>query len=261
MTVFKNERHAAQDAIGPTAFDRLYSAACDIDDRDRRIENRFIVIGAGRLTHRSGELLHFCEDWIDRDRKIIKIPYHENCWCRYCKERAEAFAAENEITAEKARELYWTPKTEGSARAIYYGFSERAIDTVETFADVVGELNMAQSTINRRVDRLADRAGIRSNLYPHALRATSAFYWAEQGLEAHYLQALFGWDDLRVARAYLQATGVQLRRRIESLHNVDSAPAEPTEPLPDPVDRMKEATGDSPSPDDLSQRSLDAFVA
>lgn len=258
-------RLAAEDAIDEEQFDRLYAAACDTDHDRRRIENRFIVIGAGRLTFRSGALLHSEHMRVDRDRKIIKIPSLAPCRCNYCQERAKQLAADHDdLSYEEALDVYWQPKTDASVRAIYYGFSERAIDTVETFFDEVGELDMVQSTINRRIDRLAERAQIRGNLYPHALRASAGFFWAEKGLEAHYLQALMGWKDLRVARSYIRATGRQLARRIQSITDTLDEPAEPTTSLPDPVDAVKEVTGEhgyeTAVKADKAQQSLTSFA-
>lgn len=228
-----NQRHAAYDAPDYEQFERMYAATFDdSEDYETRLENRFITVAGGRLTFRRGELLHFNREWLDRDAKLIKIPHHVPCECSYCLGRAEDFAAGEDRTVDEALEHCWSPKTEAGARSIYYGWSGQTIDAVEQFADCVGELDMDPSTINRRVDAVAERAGIGQNVYPHALRAAAALFFADLGLEAHYLQALMGWESIEVAVAYLRISGVQLAQRIErafaigSINRPDPVPAE-----------------------------------
>ena len=242
------ERHAAQDAPTKAEFKGLLAAASRSDDCQRRIEDQFIVFGAGRLGFRSGELLHFHSSWVDRQEKIIRIPNHDSCSCRYCRERAEALADDHDdVEFEEALKFYWKPKYPASVRAIPYGFSDQAIEVVETFLDEVGNLDVAQSTINRRVTALQERAGVGGRLYPHALRAAAAFHWAQKGLEALYLQALMGWEDMRIANRYIRATGRQLDNRLNQLASTgsdssceDSVEIAP-ENLPDPTDAVYNA--------------------
>lgn len=184
-------RHAADDAPTEAEFRLLLKAADKVDDLQRRIEDCFIVYGAGRLGFRSGELLHANRGWMDTDAKIIYIPRLDDCSCRYCRERVEELAEKHE-DVDEAIKFYWQPKYRASVRAIPYGFSDKAAEIVEMFFEEVGYLDMAQSTINRRVTSLKERAKISGRVYPHALRAAAGFYWAKQGLEALYLQALMG---------------------------------------------------------------------
>lgn len=239
------ERHAAYDAPNPEEFARLYSATfLEEDDLETRLEDRFITVAGGRLTLRKGALLHFHPGWLDRERKVIMVPHFEDCRCQYCTERAESYAEDNDVSVEEALELCWSPKTEAGVRAIYYGWSPQTIHAVEEFADLVGELDMSASTINRRVDKLAERAGIERNIYPHALRASSALFWADVGLEAAYLQAIMGWRSIEVAVAYLQASGRQLAQRIERafvLTELERPEAVPQEEISPPSNDAVEA--------------------
>jgi hypothetical protein len=251
----ESERHAAYDAPNPEEFDLLYSATfLQEDELETRLEDRFITVGSGRLTLRKGALLHFCPSWLDRQRKLIRVPHIKDCVCPYCVKRAEEYAEDKDISAEEALELCWSPKTKAGVRAIYYGWSPQTINAVEEFADMVGELDMSASTINRRVDKLADRAGIDRNLYPHALRAASALFWADVGLEAAYLQAIMGWRSIEVAVAYLQASGRQLAQRIErafALTELKRPDAIPREDLFSPADDVVEKTNNN----DVTTRS------
>ncbi|WP_324757014.1 hypothetical protein [Haloarcula montana] len=241
------QRHAAHDAPNSEEFDRLLSATyLGEDDYETELEDRFITIGSGWLTLRKGELLHFRPEWLDRNRKLILVPAHEDCFCEYCLERAEEYADEKDISVEEALEFCWSPKTEASVRAIYYGWCPETIIAVEQFADEVGELDMCASTINNRVDKLAERAYV-DDIYPHALRAHSALFWADVGLEAAYLQAIMGWKSIEVAVAYLRASGQQLAQRIERAFTLESRERPdpvPREDLTPPSDDAVEAAED-----------------
>lgn len=251
-----DQQHAAYDALNVEQFDRLYAATFDgDDDYETELENRFIVAGSGRLTLRRGELLHFNPDWIDRETKLLKIPPHVPCDCSYCEGRAEDFADDRDMTTEEALESCWSPKTSAGVRAIYYGWSPLTIDAVEQFADVVGELEMDPSTINRRVDRLAERAHIKENIYPHALRASSAFFWADMGLEAAYLQAIMGWNSIEVAVAYLRASGYQLAQRIERAFAVGDLSRPEAVPQEDVLPPSEEAIDQTPKGGKVSPRT------
>ncbi|MDL0135147.1 tyrosine-type recombinase/integrase [Halobacterium salinarum] len=249
------ERNAAQDAPSDSEFNRLFAVTGESDSRERRLEDQFITVGSGRLTMRSGELLHFNPEWVDTTNQIIRIPNHDGCSCRYCRERAAERADEHEdVEFEEALKFYWKPKYDASVRAIPYGYSERVVDVVETFADEVGYLDIVQSTVNRRVNTLQERAGIGGRLYPHSLRAAAGFYWARKGLEAVYLQALMGWKDMRVANRYIRATGRQLDNRIQQLASTTQQEEEDddeaylvtdADELPDPTDAVHAATTSS----------------
>jgi Phage integrase family. len=252
MQELLQERNAARDAPTEREFQLLYNAAFGSDSYIRQTEDRFLVYGTGRYGLRSGEELHFLhgfeEEWLDRDRKVIKVPAHVDCDCRYCHERAEDIASRREETPEEIRELYWQPKYEASVRVIPYGWSAESIDVVERFADDVGGFSFSQSTLNRRLSELQERAGLEGKLYPHALRAAAGFFWARQGLEAVYLQALMGWQDMRIANRYIRATGQQLNDRVNDLMNVDSSidkeqPQVEQQDLPDPTEEVYNRTG------------------
>lgn len=198
----------------------MYAVAHNRDDRDRQLEDMFITVASGREGLRRGELIHFKSDWLDRERKIINVPAHVDCDCAYCWDRAEEYAADRDgVEAEDVIDDLWQPKTEASVRAVYYGYSQRVVSVIERFADEIGTLDYAPSTINRRVDQLAEDAGIEGNIYPHALRAAAALFWADKGLEAHFLRAMMGWETMDVAVHYIRASGTQLAARIQQQVN------------------------------------------
>lgn len=217
----QQERYAARDAPSENEFEMLYQATFESDSFSRQIEDRFLLLATGRLGMRSGEVLHFLHDdprkWIDREEQMIQIPAHAPCDCRYCREQAESAAKkEADRTTEDLLELYWQPKFSGSVRSIPYGWSPRTIEVVESFVDEIGGFSVCQSTLNRRIDTLHNRAGLGGNTYPHALRAAAALWWANQGVYSHHLQAFFGWEDMRVASSYIRASGKCLKEHVLS---------------------------------------------
>ncbi|WP_136690084.1 hypothetical protein [Halorhabdus amylolytica] len=81
-------------------------------------------------------------------------------------------------------------------------------------------------------ERLVNLSGIGGdNIYPNALRAAAGLFWADLGLEAHYLQAIMGWNCIDVTVAYLRVSGRQLAQRIEHAFSVGGL--DRPDPIPD----------------------------
>jgi hypothetical protein len=258
-----NPRHAAADAPNQEQLDRLYAATFGQgDSREVEVENRFLVVGTSRLTMRRGEIIHFEPGWIHREAKLIRIPHQEPCNCDYCVEQAIEYAEGKDITVEEALDEYWSPKSEASARVVYYGWSEQTIATVEEYAEIVGTWDKDPSTINRRIDRLAARAQIEGNLYPHALRAAAGIFHASIGLSPYFLRTYMGWKDIDTAFAYIGLSGWQLAQRIErgiSCSNLERPDAVPEEDLIPPHDGSVEMTDDPGLSTDLHNATLSDF--
>jgi integrase len=279
---------AADNAPTDEEYEHLLMVAKRIQNPRKRTKAVFMLRAMGELGLRSGELLHFRPSWLDRERKIIQIPIQDDCRCRYCQEQAAAAAENDDITQAEALENYWQPKYRASHRAVPYNKSDKTVEITEQFADMVGNYDCAQSTINRRLNRLIECAGVNEDIHPHALRAYAALWWARQGLEAVYLQGLFGWNDMRVAVRYIQAGGDQLQQRINELtqandisdgehitdlttgglHNTDevisqaqatSSPAEHPRSRDGSPSIEQPSTTETPSPD-CSQASLQSYI-
>ena len=74
-------------------------------------------------------------------------------------------------------------------------------------------------SINRRVDRVAEAAGIDpSSVYPHALRATAASFHAYRGLTAVPLQSMMGWRQLSTAQKYIRKSGGATAKALRDVH-------------------------------------------
>jgi len=120
------------------------------------------------------------------------------------------------ITREEAISRRWKPKTEKSARRIPYDFDVRVEMTLERFFEEYDGWSKSKSTLNRRINRLAEHAGI--DVYPHALRATAASAHASRGVSAFALMSTMGWSDISTARMYINSNAEQANREIRSKH-------------------------------------------
>lgn len=80
-----------------------------------------------------------------------------------------------------------------------------------------GKRSGAAQAINRRVDELVETAGMETNCYPHALRATAASYLAGRGMSTLSLQSMFGWSDPSTARNYVARSADHAERELHMI--------------------------------------------
>jgi len=219
-------RNAKQDALDEPTFERLLEATDELPE-PFCTECAGILIFGGRLGMRGGEIAHLDESWVNWDREMIEIPAYDRCDhgsnggpCGYCRQQA-ALAAENDadLSYDKALEQRWEPKTSNSARAIPFGFDAEIEAAVAAFFERFDRYQHSRASVNRRVDRVLDRAGLpRESCYPHALRATAATWHAYRGLSAPALQSLFGWANLDVAQKYIRLSGGATAEALRETH-------------------------------------------
>jgi len=211
-------RHSHQDALDEETYDRLRRAVTDVKDRFQR-ECEMIVVAGGRLGLRAGEICHLQPSWVNTERGLIEIPSHEPCDCGYCQKQATLAADhDDDLTYDEALEERWEPKTKHSVRAVPYDFDDEVAAVVEAFA-ATGGYDHSRVSVNRRVDRVAEAAGLNTDeVYPHALRATAATYHAYRGLPAPALQSLMGWSQLAVAEKYIRLSGEQTANALREVH-------------------------------------------
>lgn len=219
-------RNSHQDAITESEFDRLVSTTKGLPaPYDEECE--YVLLAAGRLGMRAGELCHLTPEWVNEERSRIEIPPHDPCEkgkygeiCGYCSKQAALAAQHDEdLNILDAMEQRWEPKTAHAIRAIPYDFDEQL---ATRFEELVGDTGYPKSrvSVNRRVNRVAEAAGMdRSDIYPHALRATAATHHAYRGLPPSALQSMFGWADISVANKYIRLTGEQTARALRKAHS------------------------------------------
>jgi len=248
-------RHSREDALTEPQFERLWNAAQNLDER-WRLECEFVVVVAGRLGLRAGELCHMTENWINWDRRQIEIPQHDPCdhgkdggICGYCRDRASVMA--DTKTEQNLDEIYssddleyhepgvrvtpdlfvepeemyhrrWEPKTEQGHRVVPFGFDPEIEQVIEEFFMFNDAFEPSRSAVNRRVDRALEAAGFPKSLtYPHALRATSASWHAHRGLNPTALQSLHGWARLSTSQKYIRLSGSQTSQALNEAHAGD----------------------------------------
>ncbi|RLM53175.1 hypothetical protein DVK02_14900 [Halobellus sp. Atlit-31R] len=122
------------------------------------------------------------------------------------------------VTMKEAREERWKPKTVEGSREIPYDFDVRCEMVLDEFFEVHDQWPKSKATLNRRIDEVAEAAGISDNVYPHCLRATAASVHASRDVSAYSLMSIMGWADIATARAYIQANSEQANREIRSKH-------------------------------------------
>jgi integrase len=229
-TAFPNaERNAYKDALNAKEFRMLLEGATLLGE-SMRLECRFVCLVAGRLGLRAGEICHMEEDWIDWDRSMINVPAQQNCEkgqegerCGYCKQMASQMteADKREAGLSQILEWFWKPKTPAAARGVPFGFDPEIEIVMERFFDRYEKFPYSRKTVNRRVDRAAEKAREIEveTTYPHCLRATAATYHASYGLKAIQLHSLFGWERIETARHYVKLTGEHTSRALKDIHS------------------------------------------
>lgn len=218
----QKERHSKEDALSDHEFEMLYEAAQRLDEEYFSLSCMFVLMAAGRLGMRRGEISHMKGDWVDWDAKMIRIPRHEDCDCGDCRQNALQKEELNpKVEFEEAMNRRWHPKTETAIREVPFGFSARIEVVMDRFFDRWDEYPTSGQSVNRRIERAANDCDSvdAENIYPHALRATAASYHAGRGLGVTPLQSMFGWCDLETPMKYVKQSGKNTARELETIHN------------------------------------------
>jgi len=215
-------------ALTEREFERLLIGAMRIDDPQRSMETRAMLLIGGRMGLRPGEVTHIDASWINRRREMLSIPSYDPCDkgrnggpCGYCKQ-----AAKQQIDHDDGKDLedildgYWNPKTDAAVRDVPFGWDQRIAVAIEWLIDTHGGWPHSFSTLQRRLDtalELADGLDADETTL-HGLRATAASYHAGRGLDAGPLQSMFGWRDLSTARNYIAVDGQMTARALGEVH-------------------------------------------
>lgn len=196
--------------LDPAAFYSLYRGALAAESVQRRLERCYVVILAGRLGLRPGEILHCHEGWVDWGRGELQVPALDPCACAECWAAARARQAagdERPLEAIVTDEL-WSPPEEG-ARTIAFGWSERISGLLASFFDYLDVLDCDRGELADLVaEAAADAEGLDPDgLTPHVLRATGGRFFAEVGFDATSVQHFLGLADREDAEAYVRLAG------------------------------------------------------
>jgi len=103
-------RHSKDRALTEREYERVLQAVERIDDGWYRNVTRFIVVVAGRLGLRAGEIAHMHREWVDFRSGIIVIPEHQRCTksasggpCGYCRSLAKSVVDHAVPTVEESK--------------------------------------------------------------------------------------------------------------------------------------------------------------
>lgn len=217
------------DIFSDEDLNRLLMTAARLEKFSYAIEAAFILVAAGYLGLRTGEIIHFDPDWVDRENQIIIIPSKWPCDCSYCDDLASRYAERHDISKKEAKEKYWKPKTDRGHRTIPYGAYPNVVpQTIEKFCDYMEENqeDLFASTVARRLRLIGELTpGIdRAKVIPRVLRATAASRLARLGITITALQRLFGWRFPHVAAYYLWMSGKTTKRELRRIHRKPSTP-------------------------------------
>lgn len=198
-------------------------------DDYRGLESQFVVVMAGRLGLRAGEITHCRESWVNWRKSLVEVPAHQPCTkgkdggiCGTCLQHKRQCANYNDgISLDDLDGEWWRPKTAAAVRGIPFDWNPRIKLTVERFFERFDRFDRSQTAVNRRLKRAASRVDEldESDVYPHALRATAASYQASHGLEPNALTSMMGWVDLKTAQVYISRSDENTRRAVRAVHS------------------------------------------
>src|SRR5699024_3733715 len=105
-------------------------------------------------------------------------------------------------------------------RSIPFTFNDQVAAVIELFFEEFDEYPHSRVSVNRRIDRVAEAAGMDTeNVYPHCLRATAATYHAYRGVPPVALQSMFGWSKLLIARHYIRRSGGATKDALDEIYS------------------------------------------
>jgi len=172
------------DALDDREFEQLLQA-CD----PKRPRERLVILLAGDLGMREGEIALVRRSWINFQRGQVVIP---------------------------SKDVNWTPRTKWGARTIpAMKMSGRAWDAIKAYFATYEGIDAHRVTIYRTVDRVASRAGLTKRVYPHSLRATAATRVAYRIKNPQVLCDIFGWGQLAIAQYYIRRAGGMAEEELE----------------------------------------------
>ena len=182
-----NVMTSKDDALSDTEFETLLDG-CDIKDSRERV----IILLAGELGLREGEIAALQSSWLNFQRGHIIIP--------------------------SKTDQGWTPKRPDSARTIpALKISPRAWEAVRTYFTAHTSLDMTRMTVYRIVQKVVSRTDLKKRVYPHSLRATAATKLAYKVHNPLILCDIFGWKQLSMAEYYIRRAGGRTETELDKI--------------------------------------------
>jgi len=104
-------RYSREDALTQREFVLLLEGARKMKP-EKALQTRFIIMTAGKMGFRSGEIAHMDQSWINKSDKTISVPEHDSCKngqcgneiCGYCRNRVVDYLESNNTSIEEELE-------------------------------------------------------------------------------------------------------------------------------------------------------------
>lgn len=101
-------RYSREDALTEREFVLLLEATDELKE-SKQLQAKFILMAAGRLGMRSGEIAHIDNSWVNKHQGLISIPEHQPCTngtndgeiCGYCRNRARDYLQTHNTSVEE----------------------------------------------------------------------------------------------------------------------------------------------------------------
>ena len=172
----------------------LFHAAVHIIDR-------VILICCLDCGMRAGEVAHMERSWWDG--RFINIPAKRPCTCSEC----------NSSKRAELKKGTWTPKTKQAIRSIPVRDQYRSYLT-QLFTQHK-EFPVSRVRIWQRVKRLQEVAGVRGNIFPHALRGTYITDLLDKGVTEAVVRELVGHVSIATTSKYSRFGKDRLERQLK----------------------------------------------
>ena len=215
-------RNAKDETLNEGEFSRLVQTCRDSKDS---LINQFIVLMAGILGMRIGEIAHIKKHWIDFEKETITIPNYEPCNCKYCIDCKKLDIKRRKKPQKKGKkkkkkikpmQKRWHPKSSAGARTLPYGFNHDVKRIMEEMFNKYTEVPLTPIAISHKIRRLGESIGLK--LFAHALRATAATRLAYDGMQARPLQVFMGWETLDMAEHYIRTCGSLTKKELDRVY-------------------------------------------
>ena len=228
-------------ALEPSTFYSLYLGGLSVGDRQQRLHASAILLLAGRLGLRPGEIQHLHEAWIDWGRGELTVPERDPCACQQCWETARHAqrAGDGRRLREILTESTWSPR--GAGRTIPFGWSQRLTGVLARLCEEEGYLTLSAEAMGRLVDRCAQQAeGLDADAVDvRSLRSTAAAFFADAGFSPDRVDRLLG-GTVGHTQTITQRAGGDARQQLGAIF--DDTRADPGDDYtllasPEPFDR------------------------
>ena len=151
---------------------------------------------------RVGEVAHMRNSWWNGS--AITIPPKQPCSCYECN---------LEGRDKKGKKGFWYPKTDRAERIIPVRDKYQPI--LDRFFSYNKAVGITRIRIYQRMKELTRKAGVRSNVFPHAMRATYITDLIERSVDLWVVKEVVGHASIRTTEQYVKLRPQAVKRELE----------------------------------------------